>query len=267
MLKNPINGQPRRRHTSLLALYWPASPRQRCCFQFTCETSLTVSRTVSNSAYVASVYGVQQEFGVSTTVSLLGISLYSIGFAIGPALGSTASELWGRSWIIKGSLLLCLIFTVVSGSATTFRTMIVARTIAGIIGSASVTPLIGVCNDLYSKDQYAKRDTLVSLYAIAMAWASTLGPTAAEAVVTSHDDNWRWTFWMVAILIGVSFLLLLPMPETHKSEMRYEAAKQQELQGRNALIILVKIGLGRPLHVSLRSCTGCVVICVADQYS
>jgi MFS family permease len=179
------------------------------------------------------------------------ISLYAIGFAIGPALASTASELWGRGWIIKGSLLLCLVFTVVSGSATTFRTMIVARVLAGVVGSASITPLLGVCNDMYSKEQNAKRDTLISLYGSSMAWASILGPITAEAVVTQHDENWRWMFWLLAILLAVSFLLILPLPETYKPEMCQETAKRQELQGRNILAILVKVGLERPLHVSV----------------
>ncbi|KPI34565.1 Polyamine transporter 4 [Cyphellophora attinorum] len=202
-----------------------------------------------NSAYVASIYGVQDEFQVSINMSLLGISLYAIGFAVGPALGSTASELWGRSWITKGSLLLCLIFTVVSGSATTFRTMIVGRTLAGITGSASITPLIGICNDLYSKEQHAKHDTLVSLYGIAMVWAAILGPTAAEAVVTSHNDDWRWSFWLLAILLGISFAVLLPLPETYKAELRQDSANRLDRQGQSNLTILFKIGLGRPLRM------------------
>jgi MFS family permease len=185
-------------------------------------------------------------------MSLLGISLYAIGFAVGPALGSTACELWGRSWITKGSLLLCLIFTVVSGSATTFRTMIVGRTLAGVTGSASITPLIGICNDLYSKEQHAKHDTLVSLYGIAMVWAAILGPTAAEAVVTSHNDGWRWSFWLLTILLGISFAFLLPLPETYKAELRQDSANRLDRKGQSNLTILFKVGLGRPLRVCIR---------------
>ncbi|KAJ9606996.1 hypothetical protein H2200_009007 [Cladophialophora chaetospira] len=196
---------------------------------------------VSNSAYVASVYGVQARFQVSITVSLLRISLYAIGFAVGPALASTASELFGRQWLIKGSLFLCLIFTVVSGSATTFRTMIVARGLAGISVSASITPLLGVCNDLYNKEQEVKRDTLISFYGIAQLWASVLGPTIGESIVTSHGGEWRWTFWLIAILLGTALLWLLPLPETHKPEMRQKSARRQDLQGRNTLSILIKM--------------------------
>jgi MFS family permease len=128
--------------------------------------------------------------------------------------------------------------------------MITARTIAGVTGSASITPLLGICNDLYSKEQHAKHDTLVSLYAIAMVWAAILGPTAAEAVVTSHDEDWRWTFWLLTILLAISFVLLLPLPETYKAELRQ--SNRLGRKGQNALTTLFKVGLGRPLRVSIQ---------------
>ena len=214
------------------------------------KETLTHSSMFANSAYVACVYGVQARFHVSITVSLLGITLYSMGLGVGPALASTASELFGRQWLIKASLLLALIFTIVAGSATTFRTMIVARTFSGIAGSACVTPLLGVCNDMYSREQKVKGDTLISLYGVAQVWAVLLGPTVAESIINSHGGDWRWGFWLMAILFGTSLVLLLPLPETYTPEMRQKSARAQELQDRSKLAILIKVGLGRPLHVS-----------------
>jgi len=214
-------------------------------------TLLTYDRTFSNSVYVASLPGVQHTFGVSLTLALCGITLYSIGFVLGPALASTASELFGRQYILKGSIALSLVFTLVAGSATTFRTMITARTLAGMSGSASVTPLIGICNDLFDASGEKQRDLLVSLYAVSMAWATQLGPLIGESIV--NDRDWRWTFWLTAILLGLCVLWLLPIPETFAPEIARIQAHKTDMRAakRGGVKVLLKLGLGRPFHMFL----------------
>ena len=179
--------------------------------------------------------------------SLLGISLCAIGFAVGPALASTASELFGRRWILIGSIILCLAFNVVAATANSFAVLLVGRTLSGITGSPSVTLLMGICNDLYPEGK--GRDLLISLYGVAMVWSTQLGPLIGEAVVDQQD--WRWSMWTVAILLGVCLVSLIPLQETFAPEI----LRQQKIRGgakmesRQVLSTLIKKGLWRPVHM------------------
>lgn len=179
--------------------------------------------------------------------SLLGISLCAIGFAVGPALASTASELFGRRWILIGSIILCLAFNVVAATANSFAVLLVGRTLSGITGSPSVTLLMGICNDLYPEGK--GRDLLISLYGVAMVWSTQLGPLIGEAVVDQQD--WRWSMWTVAMLLGVCLVSLIPLQETFAPEI----LRQQKIRGgakmgsRQVLSTLIKKGLWRPVHM------------------
>jgi MFS family permease len=67
----------------------------------------TISVTVLAfvTAFAASIYspgidGVSAEFGVSRSVAILPLSLYNLGLAAGPMLGSPLSETYGRKIVL-----------------------------------------------------------------------------------------------------------------------------------------------------------------------
>src|SRR6202000_2416526 len=62
------------------------------------------------------------------------------------------------------------------------------------------------------------------------------------------NQDWRWSFWMTTILLGICFLWLLPLPETHQPEMQHKTMNQ-ELRGRSTWSVLIRTGLWRPIHM------------------
>lgn len=60
--------------------------------------------TYSSTAYVGSLTALENYFGMSKTVAILGVSLNVIGFAAGPLLWGPSSELLGRRivYIVSG---------------------------------------------------------------------------------------------------------------------------------------------------------------------
>ncbi|KAJ6021300.1 MFS general substrate transporter [Penicillium herquei] len=174
--------------------------------------------TFATSVYIASVPGIMMEFRISETLALSPITFYAIGFVIGPMCTSALSEEFGRQYIYKCSLLLHVIFTCVGGSAQEFRTLAVARGICGIVGSPSVTVFSGLLNDLWKMPEDKIGGLLFAIYGIFGAIASEVGPTAGEAIV--RDRDWRWTFWLTAMLVGACFLAMVTVPETYGPEIR-----------------------------------------------
>ncbi|KAJ5756906.1 MFS general substrate transporter [Penicillium nucicola] len=201
--------------------------------------------TLATSIYIASIPGIMREFHVGETLAISPITFYAIGFIIGPMCTSALSEEFGRQYIYKLSLFLHLIFTIVGGSAPNFRTLAVARGICGIVGSPCVTVFSGLLNDLWRMPEDKLGGVLFAIYGIMGAVATEVGPIAGEAIVTDRD--WRWTFWLTAMLVGVCFLAMVSIPETYRPEVR---RKMLKLPRRNLWHCLAP-AIARPIQMLL----------------
>jgi hypothetical protein len=96
-----------------------------------------------NSAVVtADLDGVSETFGVSEEVSLLTITLFVVGFGVGPMVFAPASEIWGRRPVYAVTLALAVIFTIPGAVAHNIGTLLVTRFIAGVSFSAPMS-LVG----------------------------------------------------------------------------------------------------------------------------
>ena len=159
-------------------------------------------------------------------------------------LGSALSEIFGRQYVYKTAIVLCLVFTIVGGTATHFRILAAARVFAGFFGSPAVTVLSALPFDLY-----APGDKIGELWkilnGIGLIWATELGPLAGGAIV--QDRDWHWSFYLTAMLLGLSLLIMLPTKETFLPEiLRKHAGKPRESLGQ-----ALKTAFGRPVHMLL----------------
>lgn len=107
--------------------------------------SLTsLKSTVGTSAYVPSIPLIQERFGVIREVALLPLSLYTLGFTVGPLVYAPLSELYGRRVVYWTSLPLLLFFTAIAGAANNLPVLIIFRLLAGIGGSAPLAVGAGI---------------------------------------------------------------------------------------------------------------------------
>lgn len=188
---------------------------------------------MATSIYIGSIHGIMEEFHVSKTLAISPVTLYAIGFTIGPMCTSALSEEFGRQYIYKTSLFLHLIFTLVAGAATNFRTLAVSRAIAGIVGSPAVTVFAGLLNDMWKMPEDAMAVPIILLYGLSGAVAPTIGPLVGESIVARH--GWRWSFWLTAILVGACFVMMVFVPETFEKEIQRKAQKHPRQGLRKAL--------------------------------
>ena len=161
------------------------------------------------------------EFQVGQTLAISPVTLYAIGFVVGPVLTSALSEEFGRKYIYKVSLMLHFIATIVAGCARNFPTVAICRAIAGLAGSPSVTVFAGVLNDLWKMPDDKAAVPIFILYGIGGAVAPEIGPLVGESIVARH--GWRASFWLTAILVGSCFVAMLFVPETFAPELHRRA--------------------------------------------
>lgn len=110
----------------------------------------TLAVSFNSSAYSGGAQQVIREFGVSTEVFTLGISLFVVGFAIGPLLWGPLSELYGRQILFVVTFGALTAFNAGAGGAMNIETLVILRFWAGAFGSSPLTNAGGVIADMFA---------------------------------------------------------------------------------------------------------------------
>ncbi|KAB8338767.1 hypothetical protein FH972_021712 [Carpinus fangiana] len=171
----------------------------------------TLAVAFVSSAYSGGVEEIAIEFGASSEFITLGISLFVLGFALGPLLWAPLSELYGRQILFFGTYAMLTIFNAGAASSQNIQTLIILRFFAGAFGSSPLTNAGGVIADMFSAEQ---RGIAMSLFAAAPFMGPVLGPIVGGFV--GETVGWRWVEGVMAIFTGVLWLIGgILIPETY----------------------------------------------------
>lgn len=100
--------------------------------------------TRTSSAYSGSANEVLAQFNCSTELFSLGISLYVLGSAIGPALWAPFSELYGRKVLFVTTHACMVAFVTASAGSGSMPALLVFRFLTGMFGASPLTNSGGV---------------------------------------------------------------------------------------------------------------------------
>lgn len=146
----------------------------------------TLAVALVSSAYSGGVVEVITFFKISEEVALLGVSLFVIGFAVGPLIWAPLSEVYGRRNILIVSALGLTAFTAGTAGAQNVQTLIILRFFAGSFGSAPMAVSGGVIFDTFPA---ISRGLASSLFTSAPFLGPTLGPIIGGFIAES--GGWR----------------------------------------------------------------------------
>lgn len=113
----------------------------------------TFALTFASSVYASGIQGVMQRFDVSAEVATLGLSLYVLGFALGPLIWAPLSEVYGRKSIYVVTYTAYTAFSVAAACAPNITALLVLRFLASAFGSSSMTNTGAVIADMFSKTE------------------------------------------------------------------------------------------------------------------
>ena len=85
----------------------------------------------------------------SSTIEILPISMYLVGYVVGPLLFGPLSETYGRQIIIISTFIGFTIFTLACALAPTFSAFLVFRFLTGVNASSPISVVGGIYADLY----------------------------------------------------------------------------------------------------------------------
>ncbi|KAH6659854.1 major facilitator superfamily domain-containing protein [Truncatella angustata] len=166
---------------------------------------------LASAVVTADIAAPAKELGVSEEVSLLAISLFVIGFGIGPMVFAPLSELYGRRIIYGSTLLIAVIFIIPCALAPNIATLLVCRTIDGIAFSAPMTLVGGTLADMWKNEE---RGVPMAAFSAAPFIGPAIGPLIGGYL--SMYAGWRWLYWIQLILAGIVWVLItFTVPETY----------------------------------------------------
>lgn len=192
---------------------------------------VTMSATWASSCYSAGTAQVAEHFRVGMQVSVLGTSLFLVGFGIGPLLWAPLSEVYGRRIAVFAPMFVAICFSFASGTAQDFQTLMITRFFGAFFASAPVTNTGGVLGDLYSP---AHRGIAMAGYAMAVVGGPVLGPIVSAALVVHPSLGWRWTEYLTGILQAFFLLLaIIFIDETYPPQLLVYKARRLRIQSGN----------------------------------
>ena len=109
----------------------------------------TLVAAFASSIFSAATRAVAEQFGVSTEVGILGLSLYVLGFATGPILWAPLSELRGRKLPIIVAMFGFSIFSVATAVGKDLQTVFICRFWGGVFASCPLAVVAAVFSDMF----------------------------------------------------------------------------------------------------------------------
>ncbi|PWY83605.1 bicyclomycin resistance protein [Aspergillus heteromorphus CBS 117.55] len=190
-------------------------------------STLTVALT--SSTYSGSISEITAHFGVSAEVATIGLSLFVLGFAVGPLLWAPVSEVFGRQIPFFFSFMGMAAFSAGCAGAPNIWSLCILRFFAGAFGAAPFTNAGGTISDMFTARQ---RGLALSLYAAAPFLGPALGPIIGGFM--GMRAGWRWVEGFLAALAGFVWLLMtVSIPETYAPRLlRQRAERLSQLTGR-----------------------------------
>ncbi|KAK4890488.1 hypothetical protein LTR27_010769 [Elasticomyces elasticus] len=168
----------------------------------------TLAVTLLSSVYAGGREGIVQEFGIGGETFNLGVSLFVLGFALGPLLWAPLSEIFGRQILYICTHCLSFDFW---------------------LELSDLARAVGVIADLFVAKE---RGPAMSLFAAAPFLGPVLGPAIGGFI--SETVGWRWIEGVMAIFTGVLWLVgTLVIPETYAPVLqRRRAQKLSQMTGK-----------------------------------
>ncbi|OCT44444.1 Caffeine resistance protein 5 [Cladophialophora carrionii] len=196
---------------------------------------LTFSVYIGSAIYSAGILDVSEVFGVSRVASTLGLTLFVLGYGVGPMFLSPLSELpqTGRAPIYIATLALFVVLQVPTALATNFGMLLAFRFITGFVGSPPLATGGATIGDIYSP---RKRTYGMAVWGVGAVCGPVMGPLVGG--FAAESKGWTWTIWELMWLSGFTLVLLLfLMPETSSANILYRRTMRlRRLTGNNKLI-------------------------------
>ncbi|PLB41292.1 MFS transporter [Aspergillus candidus] len=181
-----------------------------------------------STLYTSGIPGLQDEFQISKSVALLGVTTYLLGMAAGTVIFAPLSEVVGRRPVYIVSMTIFLVLILPSALASNIESILVGRFFGGFFGSAMMSNSPASVNDIVSDEH---RALAFGFWSIGPTNGPVYGPIIGGFVF--EYLGWRWTNWIVLIMGGAVLALMVCIEETYAPLILRNRAEKQRKETQN----------------------------------
>ncbi|KAI1260748.1 major facilitator superfamily domain-containing protein [Xylariaceae sp. FL1019] len=242
---------------------WSPS-RKKLVLSLSCAATFVT--TYTPGAYSAGLPQYQAEWDVNTIQVYLGLTLFTLLFALAPMFLASLSELSGRRPLFVAAGIVYVASQLGSGFTASFAGLLVTRALAGVSCSVFSTVVGGVISDMHIASE---RNAPMAIFTGAVFCGLGLGPLISSVIAQNLD--WRWIYHVQSISCGTVVAgLYFFFPETRGDVILSRRAKEidmwcQRVDGRPegerpswvaqsdeqraTLTMIIITSLKRPIHL------------------
>ena len=136
-------------------------------------SAITFISPLASSMFAPAVSFMNETFhNTSSLLSALTVSIFVLGYVVGPLFLAPLSEIYGRRFVLTGANVFFCVWQIGCALAPNLNSLIVFRFLAGIGGSGCMTIGGGVIADLFQPD---RRGLATALYSLGPLFGPVLG--------------------------------------------------------------------------------------------
>ncbi|TFK72561.1 MFS general substrate transporter [Pluteus cervinus] len=196
----------------------------------------TFTVSFGSSSYTGGLQYTMRDLNISADVAILGISLYVLGFALGPLVFAPMGEMFGRRIIFLITLSAYTLFQLEGSLGHNLPTLLSCRLLTGIFGSSPLTNAGGAVSDIWNARE---RGLASAIYATVPFLGPVIGPIVGGFVAQNPKLGWRFNFWLIFIFSALTLISgYFLTPETYAPVLlRRRARKLTEAPNGKAIYI------------------------------
>ncbi|KAJ7491205.1 major facilitator superfamily domain-containing protein [Mycena latifolia] len=189
---------------------------------------LTFSVYIGSAIYTASIPGIMEQFNVSLVLATSGLTLYIIGYGLGPMFLAPLQEIpsIGRMPVYIYTLVIFVVFQAVIVTAKNIPTILVSRFLTGACMA-----------DMFPMHQLPY---IIGAWALIGVAAPILGPVVAG--YAAQSNGWRWPMYELLWVSGFALIYIaILLPETYEPTILLKRAQRlRKLAGNDDLHTLTE---------------------------
>ncbi|PHH81372.1 hypothetical protein CDD82_942 [Ophiocordyceps australis] len=234
---------------------WPSSKKH---FILSLSSMLVFNSTLGSALPSMAMPSITADFGLwSAEQKALPISIFLIGYVVGPIIWGPLSEHFGRRMLTVLTFVAFMLFTMACALAPTWPALLVFRLFCGVFASAPIAIVAGILADLF--DDAKTRGRAFAIFMVTTVFGPIVSPLLSG--FTSSTIGWRWAFWIALIYAGLTLALILFLPETFAPILlARRAARMRATHGSSKIVAprdlentnikqLLTVVLARPLRM------------------
>ncbi|EED19666.1 MFS multidrug transporter, putative [Talaromyces stipitatus ATCC 10500] len=187
---------------------WPIGKRRLISAILSLSTMFVAGTSSIFSSAIPSIMAIH---GISREVGTLGVSLYVLGFALGPMIWASFSELKGRYMPFTISMFGFSVFCFATARSTHDPASIfICRFFAGLFGAGPLTLAGAVFSDMYPPRE---RNIMMVMFSLTVFIGPMVSQPIGGFIVMNHSLGWVWTEYLPGILGSAALVAVVIFQE------------------------------------------------------